>query len=235
MCDPCLYSCIPPFYHLSVILKGSPKGEGFLPKDETLKAVESIENIIGLFKRLPYERCAVVADILIDFDQYSLMPLCKALGTEDSNTKFWCVRALSEIDIAPDNPFFAEIKGRLSALLGDENYETRGYSAICLAKMQAKEMTGAIVSLLKNDKETFVRSHAAIALGIMQDNSVIKDLIDCIGDKNWDVSHSCARALAQFGQQIENMLRGNLTCSLDTALKRCKEVAEEVGINDFSL
>ncbi len=198
-----------------------------------LKAVESIGNIIKLIEKLPSERCAVVADIMINFGLDSVPHIVKQLDSRNANTKYWCLRSLVEIPVPADHPDMPQIRSKLMSLLDDPNPEVRGYSAICLSRLGVNESVGRIRELLRSDKDPYVRSHAALALGTLKDPSAIEDLVNSLPDENWDVSFNASQSLAKFGQKVEQIIKNNPSCSISLAWARCMEVADEVGINEF--
>jgi len=200
-----------------------------------LEATDSLEKIIGLFKSFSYERCMVVADILIDFHYKALPLLCKYLNSPDSNTRFWCLRTLVEIDITVHLPFYEEMKSKIITLLNDQYYETRAFAAVCLAKLGEKNSSAKILKLLQNDQHPLVRSYAAGALGMLNTDSIIVGLVEAMKDKSWEVSYNASLALVNFGaEKVESALKIDPTCSFAEAWVRCKELAGgELDINDL--
>lgn len=192
-----------------------------------LKATETIDLIISLFNGFPPEKCSIVTNILIDFGEDAIPFISGALKTLNLKTCFWLLRALAEIEIGPDKSKYKDLEEKLEKILLNSGEKIRAYCAICLAKFGQD----AAAELL-DDPSPFVRAASCRALGILGDKDAIDVLIKHLSDENWNVNYAASRALIKFGRQIKEKIRGNLTHPHDMVHMRCRELLEEMQIND---
>lgn len=192
-----------------------------------LKVKGAIEYIISLFKDFPEEKCPIVADILIDYGEEAVPSITKALDSIDLKTRFWSVRALSEINIINEKFNYKTLEEKLLELLEDEDDRVRAYGVVSLAKIGSQDKAGSILKLLK-DRSEIVRSKAAIALGILRNSEAIEALIKSLSDRCWDVNYASSKALMEFSGQVEDRLKENLKNPKNIVRKRCKEILEEI-------
>lgn len=197
-----------------------------------IEAGSAIDYIISLIRDFPEKKCPTVADILIDFGEDSIPSITKALDSPDNKTRFWCVRALSEIEIT-DKTNLQDLEGKLVKLLSNESNRIRAYGAISLSKIGSPDKLRQIRKLL-GDGSSLVRAKAASALGILRNPEAIDDLIKSLGDKIWEVNYSASRALVEFGRQIVNKLEQGLKHPQNIVRKRCKELLGELERNGMA-
>ncbi len=96
----------------------------------------------------------------------------------------------------PDKDRQAKIAKALKDLR-DKDAIVRGFAAMTLAEMEAKQYAKEVVQLL-NDKDALVKKWAAIALGSMHANEYARDVVKLLKDKEAGVRESAAEALGEM-------------------------------------
>ncbi|MBU0731928.1 HEAT repeat domain-containing protein [Patescibacteria group bacterium] len=194
-----------------------------------LKARRSIPFLISVLKECTTERCAMIADILIDFGRFAITPIIDALQTEHEQTLFWLVRSLAEISFPEGRSLSDDYQlliSRLKDLTHHEDPNIRAYAIVCLSKMELKEVDQQVCPLI-NDKSAFVREKAAFAMGQLKTTHCEDALIKALGDKSWNVNFAARNALLNYGPKIEPKLKAHLKDRNEMRRKRCAEIIEE--------
>lgn len=88
--------------------------------------------------------------------------------------------------------------GKLVDMLSSDDAGIRFSSAVELGKLGDKSVAPALADLLNSDRDTFVRRAAARSLGELDAWRAVPTLIDTLSDKEFFVSITAAKAIAQI-------------------------------------
>ena len=106
--------------------------------------------------------------------------------------------------------------------LGDEHFAVRGQAAIGLGALGDSASAVALIDVLTNDKEAWVRKEAAKALGKVRHEKTAPALVEALKDKRWKVRLAAAASLGTVGNSGSV---DSLVTVLDNALE-AKEVRD---------
>ena len=194
-----------------------------------LKARRSIPFMISILDECTKEQSPVIADILINFGQFSIPSIISALKSQNKQTLYWLLRSLSEIEFPEGRNESSDIKNlkkRLLELLKSPNNKIRAYTAVCLGKLRMPNTFKYLCPLLE-DSSPFVREKAIKALGYIDKEKCVAPLIKALGDKIWNVNYVASKALINFGPKITPKLKAHLKDANIMRRKRCAEILEE--------
>ncbi|MFC1595774.1 HEAT repeat domain-containing protein [Candidatus Margulisiibacteriota bacterium] len=197
-----------------------------------VNATGAIEFIITMIKDLPEDKCLIIADTLINYGLSAVDPIIKSISNDDEKTRYWLIRALAEIDFNLDGDACLALEENLFALLKDDSDRVRASSVFCLSKICSPDKVNYIAKLLE-DVSPLVRAEAARALGKIDDPRTIDILINALGDNLWTVNYAASRALLGYGNIIKQRIKDNLYHPKNIVRKRCRELLEELKINDM--
>lgn len=197
-----------------------------------LKAISSVGLVIDLLRSFPFERCAVVADILLGFGEASIPYLNQLLDDPEYKVRYWGLRVLTKIGFPENHPNARVIIEKLGMLCRDSFAEIRALSALALANLKANDSVSHIIKLL-SDTDPLVRVNAAQALVEFNSDQSIDALIAGISDPDWDVSYYACHSLIRLKPQLERVSMRYRDKPRNLAWERCKEFAYGIGITNF--
>lgn len=146
--------------------------------------------------------------------------LTSALSSEDAKLRFWALQALVAIGSAA-RPAVPKIK----KLLRDEAFGIRQAAAGALATLATDidATTAALMRVLRNDDNHFVRQSAVHALRQIGSSRAVPALIDALQDHEPGVRFDAAIALKVLGQKAKEAI---------PALQRFVQIERNEAIRD---
>ena len=142
-------------------------------ESEALKpAISKIDRLIDKFRDrdISEQKCEEVAKELSDTGDAAIQPLIESLKDKDWRVRYYAVRALGLMKqkariVSPRLPEDTIVVEALTEALKDQDPRVRRNICWAFAKIKDEKATESLIEVLKNDKDSDVRSEAAWALG----------------------------------------------------------------------
>jgi HEAT repeat protein len=169
---------------------------------------------------VPRSRVAAQLERLAPDAAGALKPL---LGHHDPRVRFWGVTLLA------DYPGVATQE--ILALATDSDANVRAAAAETLGDRAESQALAALTELL-DDREWFVRAHAARAASAVGGLTVAGRIVPLLADRQWWVRVAAKEALCFLGPAVAPVLAGVLESDDRFARNGAAEVLQDVGVVD---
>jgi len=164
-----------------------------------------------------------VAEILIQFGDAAVAPLCAETRNPDSEVRrMWAAEILGWLGNR-------EASIPLIDALGDVNPEVRAKAAGALGKLSETRATDRLLEMLLSDPIPFVRTRVAQALGAIGQPRVVDHLLQVLKDPEWWVRVRAIEALEQIGKESVGPLLTALEDEDAEVRRRAATALERMG------
>ncbi|HOZ49400.1 MAG TPA: HEAT repeat domain-containing protein [Candidatus Hydrogenedentes bacterium] len=152
---------------------------GILSQTSDLE-VEKVQNVLELIRALP--------------NRPALSALCEWLEDDTATKRRSAIYILGALSWEDADSSFPPLR----ALLSHEEAMTRGMTALALAMLGDKESYGALVNMMRDDKDAYARRCAAWALGELGDPKALEPLQAALQDPDPNVKRNAQNAIERL-------------------------------------